>query len=301
MSGKDLLWGIDLGGTKVELAVIRPGSDLDIIWRERISTGAEGGYENILGQINKLIRQAEEELGIKAIQIGMGTPGSLGLDGKLKNSNTTVLNGKSLLRDIEDKTGVSFKIANDANCFALAETLYGSVQEQCPNAEVVFGIIMGTGVGGGLVVNGKVINGLHGIGGEWGHHYLVPDGKKCYCGRKGCTEQYISGPATEAFYRELTDKTRKLKEISQLAKAGDAYAVQTIDRLCVYFSKAVSNIINIIDPDAIVLGGGVGNIEDLYEKGVKLTESHIFNPHLETKFLKPKLGDSAGVIGAAFL
>lgn len=303
MNTKELLWGVDLGGTKIELVVLQTGLALNPIWRSRIPTEANLGYDHILNQIEEIIAIASKELGITPDQIGMGTPGvAVPSTGLMKNCNTLVLNGKPLQKDIESLTGIPFKIANDANCFALAEAKFGAVQDQMPNAEIVFGVIMGTGVGGGLVIHGNVINGLHGISGEWGHHYLVPDGHACYCGRKGCTEQYISGPATEAYYKELSGKSLKMELIVERAKNGDdIYAVKTIDRLCLLFARAISNVINILDPDAIILGGGLGNIDALYEKGVDQIKQHIFNDRVDTLFLKPKLGDSAGVFGAALL
>ena len=166
--------------------------------------------------------------------------------------------------------GIPISIANDANCFAVAETNLGIVHEKIPNAEVVFGIIMGTGVGGGLVINGRAINGIHGIGGEWGHNFLDASGGMCYCGQIGCVETVISGSALEKYYRKLTGENRSLKEVMERYEAGvDDAATQTAERLVKYFGKAVAYLINILDPDAIVLGGGVGNIDLLYTLGVR--------------------------------
>ncbi|MEM6700365.1 MAG: ROK family protein, partial [Bacteroidota bacterium] len=242
--------------------------------------------------------------GLQPKSIGFGTPGSLDpMTQTMKNSNTTCLNGQPLHRDLENRLGVPVLLANDANCFAVAEANLGVVPQEIPNAKVVFGVIMGTGVGGGLVVNGQVLHGKNGIGGEWGHNFLDASGGDCYCGKSGCVERVLSGTALERFYKGLTGKHRKMKEIMQLyhAKTDDA-AIQTIERMIEKFGEAISVIINIIDPDAIVLGGGLGNIDLLYSAGVEATRKHIFNPFPHhTPFLKPKLGDSAGVFGAALL
>jgi small GTP-binding protein len=173
---------------------------------------------------------------------------------------------------------------------------------EMPNAEVIFGIIMGTGVGGGIVVNHKVINGRHGLGGEWGHNFLDESGGMCYCGRVGCVETMISGPALERFYLKQSGNALKLKEIvSNYETGNDSAAELTMKQLVTYFGKAVGPIINIIDPEAIVIGGGVGNIDILYTEGVEEVKKYVFNSRLDTMFLKPTLGDSAGVFGAAIL
>ncbi|MEZ4830140.1 MAG: ROK family protein, partial [Bacteroidia bacterium] len=254
-------------------------------------------------RILHLVSLVEKETGLKPTKIGMGTPGAIDPDlGTIKNSNSTALIGQPLKNDLEKQKGIPFSLANDANCFALAEAKMGAVPEKIANAEVVFGVIMGTGVGGGIVVNGKVINGRHSIGGEWGHNFLDESGGPCYCGRIGCVEQLLSGPASERYYKNNTGTFRKLREIYSLSKDGtDPVAVETIDRLIHFFGKGIGTIINILDPDAIVLGGGVGNIDRLYTDGVKEAQKHMFNNRMETLFLRPKLGDSAGVFGAAML
>jgi fructokinase len=296
------LWGIDLGGTKIEGIVMRSVDDATPLCRLRLPTEAAQGYEHILDQIEALVSLMKKETGRSPERIGIGTPGIL--DPRMqvmKNSNTGALIGRQLKKDLENKVGCGVTLANDANCFALAETRYGSIPEQCPGARVVFGIIMGTGVGGGLVVNGSAWNGVHGIAGEWGHNVLIEDGEPCYCGKRGCVETVISGPATEKFYVSLGGGQLSLAAIGENAERGEPIAVQTIDRLCYYFGKAVSVVVNIVDPDAIVIGGGVGNIEELYSKGVDSLRAHIFNDTLDIRVLRPKLGDSAGVIGAAAL
>jgi predicted NBD/HSP70 family sugar kinase len=213
------------------------------------------------------------------------------------------MNGQYLKKDIEEAIGVPIKIANDANCFALAEATMGIVKDVAPTANVVFGVIMGTGVGGGVVVNGKVLNGRHGIGGEWGHNVFYEDGEDCYCGKKGCNEGVFAGPALEKYYLKISGTSKKLKNIAQDAENGnDQFATQTIDHLLQSFGKAVSYIVNVLDPDVIVLGGGVSNIKRLYVDGTKELSKWIFNnKKVETLILPPKLGDSAGVFGAAEL
>jgi fructokinase len=220
----------------------------------------------------------------------------------MKNCNTTALNGRPLQKDLEARLQVPVRLANDANCFALAETHWGIVRTDAPQARMVFGIIMGTGVGGGIVIDGKIWNGRHGIGGEWGHNFLDDSGGACYCGKKGCVETVLSGPALERYYAGLTDRSFSLKEIAGLHRKGtDPAATKTIDRLCHFFGKAVSVITNLLDPDVIVIGGGVGNLEALYAEGPSALGQFIFNNRVETPFLRPSLGDSAGVFGAAAL
>jgi predicted NBD/HSP70 family sugar kinase len=221
----------------------------------------------------------------------------------MKNSNTTVLNGMPLKKDLEIATGKEIRMSNDANCFAIAEALMGAVPEIYHNAKVVFGVILGTGVGGGLVVNGQVINGRHGIGGEWGHNFLDESGGPCYCGKSGCIERVLSGPNLEKYYFEISGNALRMKDIvSHYREGGDEFATQTMNRLFSFFGKAITQVINIVDPDVIVIGGGVGNIDELYTEGPKFAKDFIFNNgKIETLFIKPKLGDSAGVFGAAML
>ncbi len=244
-----------------------------------------------------------EELGQKPEIIGMGTPGTIDpTSGLMKNSNTTCINGNPFDKDLEKALGLQVRMANDANCFALAETRLGAVKTQLPNAKVVFGVILGSGVGGGVVINNEIIAGRHGIGGEWGHNFLDESGGKCYCGKTGCVERILAGKSLERYYMEVSGAEKKLKQIYlDYMEGTDVYATQTINRLITNFGKALANVINTLDPDAIVIGGGVGNIDLIYTEGVKELEKHIFNDRLETKILKPELGDSAGVFGAAML
>lgn len=297
------IWGIDLGGTKVECAVLKSADSPEVLARERIATEADQGYEHVLNRIQLLIDKVSDKVGQRPERIGFCTPGALDpITGTMKNSNTTCLNGQPMNRDLEKKLGIPLKMANDANCFALAEVRMGAVPTEMPDAQVVFGVILGSGVGGGVVVNGQVLNGRQGIGGEWGHNFLDESGGQCYCGKVGCVERVLSGKNLERYYHETYGEDKKLKTIYQeYQDKSDPRSVQTIERMIHFFGKAISVVINILDPDAIVLGGGVGNIDLLYTAGVEEVKKHVFNPRLDTKFLKPKLGDSAGVFGAAFL
>lgn len=302
-------WGIDLGGTKIEGVILSAPSPDAVVIRQRIDTEAHLGYQHIVDRIVLLIDQLKAETGYVPDRIGFATPGTLDPGTQtMKNCNTTCLNGQPLKQALLERLGTSVELANDANCFALAEATLGAVPEVVPNFRSVFGVIMGTGVGGGVVIRGLdgrpfVINGLHGIGGEWGHNILEENGYDCYCGKRGCNEQVLSGTALQRFYFEQSGEKRKLKEIVERHRAGiDPVASQTIDRMLEYFGRAISTITNVLDPDAIVLGGGVSSIDELYTEGVERIKKYIFNSGVvHTPILRPKLGDSAGVFGAAML
>lgn len=296
-------WGIDLGGTKIEGVILDVSNDYKVVNRLRVPTEQEKGYQHILNQIVNLINQLKKESGISPQKIGMGTPGALDPQtGALKNSNTQCLIGKTIKKDIEALLGVPFVISNDANCFAMAEAKMGVVKDLDYTPKVVFGVIMGTGVGGGLVINGEVVDGLHGVAGEWGHNVLDPNGVECYCGKTGCVEKVIAGPALERFYAEISGEKLSLKEIYMLYQLGnDDPSKATIDHLISNFGKAISVIINILDPEVIVLGGGVNNISEVTQNAKEAATPFVFNKEVRTAFLAPKLGDSAGVFGAALL
>jgi predicted NBD/HSP70 family sugar kinase len=292
------LWGIDLGGTKISAAAVH-FDDPEASPKVRVPTERDRGYDHILKQVEQAVRQLEvlTETSRPPV-IGIGTPGTTDpRDGRLKNSNTTVLNGRPFIRDLGSALGVELVPANDANCFALAEASFGAAK----GFETVFGIILGTGVGGGLVVHGRVLNGAHGIAGEWGHNLLDPTGNLAYSGRRGVVESVLSGPALERFYAECTGRNAELKDIPRLAELGDLAAIETLRRLVEYFGKAVGPVINLFDPHAIVIGGGVGNLDVLYRDGPTEIAKHVFNPKFEAPVLRPKLGDDAGVYGAALL
>jgi predicted NBD/HSP70 family sugar kinase len=293
------VWGIDLGGTKIEGVVLDPAAPDKPLCRLRVPTGAENGYLHIVGQIATLAKRISAETGLPLPEkIGMGTPGVTDPQtGRLKNSNTQCLNGERLGVDVSRAVGRQFVLANDANCFALAEATLGAGR----GYPTVFGIIVGTGVGGGLVVHNRVLEGCHGIAGEWGQIVLDPDGPVSNYGTRGTVEAIVSGPALERFYAAQAGEKLLLKEIAARADS-DPHARATLERLTDYFARALAIIVDVFDPHAIVIGGGVGNIGALYtpEARAKIT-ARIFNPTFEAALLKPALGDSAGVFGAAML
>jgi len=290
-------WGIDLGGTKIEGVVLADGEEVPGS-RLRVPTEQAQGYEHILDRIALVVSSIEAATGLpRPAAVGIGTPGSHDENGLLHNSNTVCLNRKPLQGDLTRKLGMAVHCANDANCFALAEAVLGAGR----GADVVFGVILGTGVGGGLVVHGKVLNGRQGIAGEWGHNELDPNGPPCYCGRIGCVETILSGPFLERFYRERSGEDRRLRDIVARSSEGDKAAEETIQRLCAQFAKGISVVINIVDPDVVVVGGGVGNIDALYANFEALALPWVFNSRVATRLVKPQLGDSAGVFGAAML
>lgn len=303
------LWGIDLGGTKIECAVITfdhqktSQNTFSILSRERVPTESSQGYDHVINQVVKLVDIVSKKMGYRPENIGIGTPGAIEPSTDLmKNSNSTCLNGRPFLKDLQEALGLNLKMVNDANCFAIAEAKLGVVQELEGEVETVFGVIMGTGVGGGIVVQGYPLNGLHGIAGEWGHNHLHDSGGECYCGKVGCTETLISGPALERYYENISHEKRSLKEIVERYREDkDSYAEATMKRLFEMFGIGISRIINVLDPTVIIIGGGVGNIDELYTLGVEEAKKYVFNPIVNTIFLKPKLGDSAGVFGAALL
>lgn len=303
ITSKENLWGIDMGGTKIEGLILKSPGDPEVLFRDRVPTEADHGYEHILSQVKKVVDLMEAKVGYRADRIGFSTPGVLDPKlGTMKNCNTVCMNGQRMKDDLERHLGVKVEMANDADCFALAEARYGVVKEQFPEARIVFGVIMGTGVGGGIVVDGRAIIGLQGIAGEWGHNFLDDSGGPCYCGKSGCVENVISGPALEKYYFKETGNKKPLKDIVALAESKvDPTAQRTMLRLIEFFGKAISVIINILDPDVIVIGGGVGNIDLLYDRGLDAIRKYVFNNRLDTPIVRPSLGDSAGVFGAAFL
>lgn len=305
--------GIDLGGSKIEIATF--GDDGRVLLRERVAT-PQGDYPGTLSAIARLVEAAESRLGGRGT-VGIGIPGAESrLTGLVKNANSTCLIGKPLKGDLEARLQREIRIANDANCFALSEAVDGAAA----GASVVFGVILGTGVGGGIVVDGKALLGANAIAGEWGHNYLAPvpaagridspDSANgtcatvepaCYCGRPSCVETWLSGPGLAADHRRATGSQRSAEEIVRQAAAGDADSVATLQRYESRLARALAVVINILDPDVIVLGGGLSNIDRLYENVPRLWADHVFSDHVATRLLKHRHGDSSGVRGAAWL
>lgn len=288
--------GIDLGGTKTEgIAIDAAGK---VLFRERRPTPAAQGYEAILNNIHDIVRHLETQAGARCA-VGVGTPGAVSTrTGTLKNSNTVCLIGKPIRADLEKLLDRPLRIANDANCFALSEALDGAGKR----APVVFGAILGTGVGGGIVVNGQLIEGLQHIAGEWGHNPLEADGPKCYCGKRGCVETYLSGPGLARDYAAHGGKPGlDAKTIVAAAVQDDAVAEAAMQRYLDRFGRALAVVINVLDPHVIVLGGGMSNIKRLYTEGREQVARHVFNDELRTKILPNVHGDSSGVRGAAQL
>ena len=285
--------GIDLGGTKIEGILL--DNDLNTIERKRIPTKQENGYNSIIDSIkilvNELKSQAKDDF-----TIGISAPGAISKKtGLVKNSNTQCLIGKPLREDLVQALNHEISIDNDANCFAKAEAVLGSAK----NYKVVFGVILGTGVGGGIVINEQVHKGRTNIAGEWGHHTLRIDGNKCYCGKLGCVETYLSGPALEKRWTEITGKSETLPSI--INNLDSEKGIEWKNEFLENFGIGLANVIDILDPDAIVLGGGVSNIPFLYDEGKARIYEKVFSDLVETPILKNKLGDSAGVFGASLL
>jgi len=285
--------GIDLGGTKIEGILV--DENYKTIVRKRIPTNQENGYNSILESIKNLVLELSQESNDK-VSIGVCTPGSLSLNsGLIKNSNTQCLIGKDLQNDLKNILDCNISIENDANCFALAEAKLGAGK----NSHLVFGVIMGTGIGGGIIIDDKIYRGRTNIAGEWGHHCLHTNGNTCYCGNKGCVETYISGPALEKNWFELSNQTISLPEI---IKSSDNHNFPKWKKSFLYnFGQSLANVIDILDPDIIVLGGGVSNIDFLYDEGKNTVYEKVFSDVVDTPIVKNELGDSAGVFGACML
>ncbi|MCK5002303.1 MAG: ROK family protein [Gammaproteobacteria bacterium] len=295
--------GIDLGGTKIEGIVLdEQGVELA---RQRIAT-PEDDYPGTLAAIKMLIEQLESSIKHDAT-IGICTPGALSYAyssvGLLKNSNTVCMNGKPVQQDLEVLLQRPVKITNDANCFALSEAIDGVAK----NAAIVFGVIVGTGVGAGIVVNKHVLNGANAIAGEWGHNPMPwPDadelpGLPCYCGKNGCIETFLSGPGMAKNHEINTGHVLTSRQIVEQAEQGDVDCEQALQYYERRMAKGLAHVINILDPDVIVLGGGMGNIQRLYSNVPKLWGEYVFSDTVSTKLLPPEYGDSSGVRGAAWL
>ncbi len=292
--------GIDLGGTKIEILALAPdGCEL---LRERVATPRES-YQAIVIAIRDLVLEAEAKLG-RLGSVGLAIPGIVSpKTGLMKNANSTVLIGHPLDKDVSAALRRPVRAANDANCFALSEATDGAAAGR----EIVFGIIAGTGVGGGICVGGRVLTGAHAIAGEWGHNPLpspMPDeqpGPPCYCGKRGCIESWCSGPALSAQFEAMTGQKRRPTEIAEAALVGDRDAAAMMDRYLDRLARAIATLVNILDPHAIVLGGGLSNIQAFYTDLPKRVERYGFNPEGETVIVRNRHGDSSGVRGAAWL
>jgi fructokinase len=287
--------GIDLGGTKIEGVVLDPAGA--VCRRLRVPTEQERGYAHILERVGGLVAELRPDAPV-CDRVGVGAPGSLSArDRTLKNSNTVCLNGRPLLADLEARLGLPVRLENDANCFALAEARAGAGRGH----ECVFGVILGTGVGGGIVFRGTLWTGSQDIAGEWGHHGIDPAGPSCYCGRRGCVETMLAGPALERAYREAGRPLCGVAEVARRAEAGEAAAVAVLECYLDRFGRALANVINILDPSVVVLGGGLSNLAVLYTRGREAVARYVFNDEFRTPIVPNQLGDSGGVIGAALL
>ena len=292
--------GIDLGGTKIEIIALSEGGQT--LARRRVAT-PQGDYAATLAAVGGLVAAVEGELGRRGT-VGVGMPGALSkASGLVKNANSTCLIGRPLLADLQLLLGRDVRVANDANCFALSEAVDGSAA----GAGVVFGVIIGTGVGGGIVVHGRVLDGANAIAGEWGHNPLpLPSGADlplpaCYCGRAGCVETYLSGPGLARDHAQASSTALTPEAIVAAAAAGDAQCEASLQRYEARLARALAGVINLLDPDVIVLGGGLSNLGRLYERVPDLWRPHVFSDQVETRLVKAMHGDSSGVRGAAWL
>jgi len=298
--------GIDLGGTKIEGVVLAGNGE--ILSRQRLSTPQQD-YPATLDAISELVSQLETKCLVKDLMlpVGIAAPGSISrVSGRMKNCNSTCLNGQLLREDLQRLLKRNVRIANDADCFALSEAQDGAAESYGS----MFGVILGTGVGGGVVINKQLLMGPNGIAGEWGHNPMPPSllasfdrhqSRACYCGRYDCVEAWLSGPAFEkSYYGEINQKLLAA-EIAQAAVDGVPLAIEALNDYCELLAAALATVINVIDPDVVVLGGGLSNIDYLYEEVPRRWGRYIFTDHVETKLLRAEYGDSSGVRGAAWL
>ncbi len=300
---KAIRLGVDLGGTKLEIVALDAKGRERL--RRRIAT-PQDSYEATLAAVAALVRDAERELGLApdAASVGIGTPGSISrATGLLRGSNSVNLNGRAIREDLGRLLGRDVRISNDANCFALSEACDGAGE----GAAVVFGVILGTGVGAGVVVHGRVIEGANAIAGEWGHNPLPwprddeRPGPRCYCGHAGCIETWLSGPGFEADHRRVAASSLAAIDIAARAAAGDASCEATLARYEDRLARSLAHVINVLDPDVIVLGGGMSNVDRLYASVPRLWGAWVFSDRVETRLSRPAHGDSSGVRGAAWL
>jgi fructokinase len=292
--------GVDLGGTKIEAIALAADGSIPV--RRRISTPRDD-YRGTVAAIASLVTAVEQEIGQRAT-VGVGMPGAISpATGLVKNANSTWLIGQPLSQDLSACLGRPVRFANDANCFALSEASDGAAA----GAECVFGVIVGTGTGGGIVVKGQPLTGPNAIAGEWGHNSLprpradeVP-GPSCYCGHHGCIETFLSGPGIQRDHHAATGLRLEPAEIARLADEGDAAAGATLARYEDRMARALASVINVLDPDVIVLGGGMSNVSRLYQNVPAIWARYVFSDRVDTRLLPPRHGDSSGVRGAAWL
>lgn len=292
--------GIDLGGTKIELIALNDQGET--LHRQRVAT-PQGDYSGTIQSISELVNQTEQVLGEQG-SVGIGIPGSISpATGLVKNANSVCLIGNPLDNDISEALNRPVRIENDANCFALSEAVDGAAAGE----SMVFGVIVGTGTGGGLVVDGKALNGPNSITGEWGHNplpWMMEDEQidtNCYCGKQGCIETFLSGPGMKRDHLWNTQQELSSEDIVSRAKQGDELCLATLDRYYERMAKGLASVINIFDPHVIVLGGGMSNIDSLYEEVPKRWGNYVFSDEVFTKLVKNQHGDSSGVRGAAWL
>lgn len=295
--------GVDLGGTKIE--VIALNATGEALARQRVATPA-GDYPAIIRTIRDLVAHAEDIAGCPrgTARVGVGMPGAISpATGVVKNANSTCLIGKTLDADLTEALERPVRLANDADCFALSEATDGAAA----GAPIVFGVIAGTGVGGGIIINGQPLCGPNAITGEWGHNPLPAPtdderpGPPCYCGRTGCIETWLSGPGLSADHERVTGDHLPAAEIAARAAAGDTACAATLERHAKRMAKALASVINILDPHVIVLGGGLSNMDHLYRRVPELWSAHVFSDRVDTRLVPPRHGDSSGVRGAAWL
>jgi len=289
--------GIDLGGTKTEIVILDEKHEM--VHRKRISTPGRDNYEKILesihGLFNHAIRQVPDN---SEFTVGIGIPGSINTETRLvQNANTACLIGKPFQKDLKLLLNREIGIDNDANCFTLAESRMGAAV----GYNLVFGIIMGTGCGGGICIDGNIHRGRHGIGGEWGHFSVDPDGEMCYCGNRGCVETKISGSGVEKTFYKKFNRKLAMQEIVSGARSGDPQCREVFHTFLDEFGRCLGGLISVLDPDAVVLGGGLSNIAELYTEGMDYVKRYAFHENIKTPILKHRLGDSAGVFGAAWI
>jgi fructokinase len=288
--------GIDVGGTKLEAALL--AEDRKELYRKRVPTPQKQGYQAVLAALNALCREAVSHIPEEDYTIGIGIPGTINFEtGLVQNANTTCLIDMPFQKDIENLLGRQVMMENDANCFTLAESLWGAAK----GYGLVFGIIMGTGCGGGICIDSKVRQGGHSIAGEWGHFSVDPLGAKCYCGNQGCIETKISGSGVEAAYFKKFGINLKMDEIVFGFRKGDPSCTEVFNQFLDDFGRCLGGLISLLDPDAVVIGGGLSKIEELYVLGVEHVRKYAFHRHVKTPILENKLGDSSGVLGAAWI